>query len=160
MSIGDGQHEKIACETICNEIDKEHLTLKLFESPSPEVLHQQLSIVTENFSHIISHSGIRASDGKLGKHLHLVISQNGDLKIEENNNENSSKSSRRQRKNKQKRGSSSSSSNSSSSKHQRQPHAFEISANDNKDDDDTNYDDAKTVQSNGCCVYWNCFKIP
>jgi hypothetical protein len=46
MSIGDGMHEKIACESICNEIQKEHLTLKLFESPSPLVLHRQLSIIT------------------------------------------------------------------------------------------------------------------
>ena len=165
MSIGDGMHEKIACETICNEIDKEHLTLKLLESPSPQVLVQQLSIVTENFSHIVSHSNVRPSNGKLGKHLHLV-SQNGDLKIEENNNtDNSSKNSRRRRKQQQHSNSSGGSSRSSSSsrQRQRQPRVFEIDVNDNKDDDDTNANnhDDKTVQdAKGCCVYWNCFKIP
>jgi len=74
----------MACQNICeNELKKEHLTIKLFESPTPFILIKQLNTITENFSELLSESLNYTSNDNLGRHLVLSTLENGDIYIKE-----------------------------------------------------------------------------
>lgn len=93
VSIGDGQHERQASHCIANELDVGCVSIKLMETPSPEVLARELVLVKDNLAKIVSHywdryehagldlSSSNAHTMEEGKRGELRYNSNLDLQI-------------------------------------------------------------------------------